>query len=65
MIINALLNPIPLLPTNPCSLTWRTIFFARGGEYPSALVPGQQLPHPLLCSSPTLSRPTVQVTLFT
>ncbi len=58
MISNASFNPTPLLPTKPCLLTWRTNFFARGGEYPFTLVLG-------LPSSPTLSHPTVQVTLFT
>ncbi len=65
MLINTSFNPIPLLPTNPCLLTWRRHFFACGGEYPSVLVPGLPTTAPLFASSPTLSHPTVQVTLFT
>ncbi len=60
-----LIQPNPLLPTNPCLLTWRTNFFARGVEYPSTLVPGLPTTAPTFASPPTLSHPTVQVTLFT
>ncbi len=55
----------PLLSTNLCLLSWRNNFFARGDEYPSTLVPGLPTTTPPFASSPTLSHPTVQVTLFT
>ncbi len=55
----------PLLSTNPCLLTWKTNFFARGGEYQSTLVPGLRTTGPPFASPPTLSHPTVQVTLVT
>jgi hypothetical protein len=54
-----------LLSTILCLLTWRTNFFACGGKYPSTLVPGLPTTAPPFGSSPTLSHPTVQVTLFT
>jgi hypothetical protein len=63
MIINASFNP--LLSTNMCLLTQRTNFFALGGDYPPTLVPGLPTTAPPFASSPTLSHPTVQVTLFT
>ncbi len=56
-------NPLP--PAIPCLLTWRTNFFASGGEYPSTLVPGLPTTAPPFASSPTLSHPTDQVTIFT
>jgi hypothetical protein len=60
-----LIQPNPLLPTNLYLLTWRSHFFASGGEYPSVLVPGLPTTAAPFASSPTLSHPTVQVTLFT
>jgi hypothetical protein len=54
-----LIQPNPLLPITPCLLTWRTNFFARGGEYPSTLVSGLQATAPTFASPPTLSHPTV------
>ncbi len=65
MVINASFNLIPLLPTNLCLLTWRPRFFARGGEYSSVLVPGLPTTAPPFANSPSLSHPTVQVSLFT
>ncbi len=55
----------PLAPYYPCLLTWRTSFFACGGEYPSTLVPGLPTTAPPFASPPTLSHPTDQVTIFT
>jgi hypothetical protein len=60
-----LIQPNPFLSTNPCLLTWITSFFSRGGEYPSTLVPDLLTTAPPFASSPTLSHPTDQVTIFT
>ncbi len=59
-----LIQSNPLLPANPCLLTWRTNFFARGGKYPSTLVFGLPATAPPFASPPTLSHPTAQVTSF-
>ncbi len=56
-------HPLPRLA--PSLLTWRTSFFARGGEYPSTFVPGLPTTAPPFASSPTLSHPTDQVNIFT
>jgi hypothetical protein len=54
----------PLFPIILCSLTWRTSFFAHGGEHPSTLVPGLLSTAPPFASYPTLSHPTDQVAIF-
>ncbi len=53
----------PLAHRTPCLLTWRTSFFACGGEYPFTLVPGLLTTAPPFASLPTLSHPTDQVTV--
>jgi hypothetical protein len=58
-------SPNPLPPAIQCLLTWRTNFFAHGGEYPSTLVPGLPTIALPFASSPTLSHPTDQVIIFT
>jgi hypothetical protein len=58
-VIQCLIQPNPLLPTNSCLLTWRTNFFACGGEYPSSLVSGLPTTAPPFTSPLTLSHPTV------
>ncbi len=55
----------PLAFHQPVFTYLRTNFFALGGEYPSTLVPGLPTTAPPFASPPTLSHPTVQVTLFT
>ncbi len=55
----------PLAYHYPVLLTWRTNFVARDGDYPSTLVSGLPTTAPPFASPPTLSRSTVQVTLFT
>jgi hypothetical protein len=59
MLYNASLNPTPYFPPNLCLLTWRTNFFALGGEYPSTLVSGLPTTAPPFTSHPTLSHPAV------
>jgi hypothetical protein len=54
-----------LLPTILYLLTWRTNVFARSGEYPSTLAPGLPTTAPPFASSPALSHPIDQVTIFT
>jgi hypothetical protein len=64
-LIYCLFQPNPLLPAILCLLIWRTSSFARGGEYPTTLVPGLLTNAQPFASSPTLSHPTDQVTIFT
>jgi hypothetical protein len=45
-------------PYSLCLLTWRTSPLARGGEFPSTLVPGLLTTAPPFTSSPTPSHPT-------
>jgi hypothetical protein len=56
-------NPLPLIA--PSLLTWRTSLLAHGGEYQSTLVSGLLTTAPPFASSPTLSHPEDQVTVFT
>jgi hypothetical protein len=60
-------QPTPCISNKqPCLLTWRDSFFARGDEsYPPLSLVCQQLSHPLAFTPLTLSHPTVQITLFT
>jgi hypothetical protein len=64
-IISCPIQSNPLLPATPCLLSLRTSFFARGGVYPSTLVPGLPTTIPPFASSPTLSHLIDQVTIFT
>ncbi len=66
--ISASHSPIhqPLASCRSVSLlSWRTSFFAHGGEYPSTLAPGLPTTSPPFGSSSTLSHPIDQVTIFT